>query len=83
VNGDSMTPEERLQAVINLQVPDRVPVCPFIYYFAASYAGITFHELWSEPAKYRMATVYKTGVLRRPRNRCYSMIHGHIKVNTF
>ena len=50
-----MTPEERLQAVINLQVPDRVPVCPFIYYFAASYAGITFHELWSEPAKYRMA----------------------------
>ena len=45
MNGDSMTPEERLQAVINLQVPDRVPVCPFIYYFAASYAGITFHEL--------------------------------------
>lgn len=52
---DVMTAEERLQAVINLQVPDRVPVCPFIHYFAAKYAGITTHELWSEPAKYRLA----------------------------
>jgi Uroporphyrinogen decarboxylase (URO-D) len=50
---DAMTTEERLQAVINLQVPDRVPVCPFIYYFAARYARITVHELWSEPKKYR------------------------------
>ncbi len=33
---DTMTTEERLQAVINLQQPDRVPVCPFIYYFAAN-----------------------------------------------
>jgi hypothetical protein len=52
---DAMTTEERLQAVINLQVPDRVPVCPFIYYFAARYARITVHELWSEPKKYRAA----------------------------
>lgn len=52
---DTMTSEERLQAVVNLQVPDRVPSCPFIYYFAATYAGITVHELWSEPAKYRAA----------------------------
>lgn len=52
---DTMTSEERLQSVINLQVPDRVPVCPFIYYFAAKYARITVHELWSEPAKYRAA----------------------------
>ena len=50
-----MTSEQRLQAAINLQVPDRVPVCPFIYYFAAFYAGITVKELWSEPRKYRMA----------------------------
>jgi Uroporphyrinogen decarboxylase (URO-D) len=52
---DTMTAEERLRAVINLQVPDRVPVCPFIYYFAAKFAGITVYELWSEPAKYRAA----------------------------
>jgi Uroporphyrinogen decarboxylase (URO-D) len=52
---DTLTAEERLQAVINLQVPDRVPCCPFIYYFAAFYAGITVYELWSDPAKYRMA----------------------------
>ncbi len=52
---DTMTSEERLQAVINLQVPDRVPSCPFIYYFAAFYAGITVHELWSQPKKYRQA----------------------------
>ncbi|RJP35152.1 MAG: hypothetical protein C4536_01290 [Actinobacteria bacterium] len=53
--GDTMTSEERLQAVINLQVPDRVPSCPFIYYFSAFYAGISVHELWSQPGKYRLA----------------------------
>ena len=52
---DTMTAEERLQAVINLQVPDRVPSCAFIYYYAAFHAGITVHELWSEPKKYRQA----------------------------
>lgn len=50
-----MTAEERLQAAINLQVPDRVPCCPMIYYFASGYAGISSYELWSEPAKYRAA----------------------------
>jgi hypothetical protein len=53
--GDTMTAEERLQAAINLQVPDRVPSCPFIYYFAAFHTGITVHELWSRPGKYRWA----------------------------
>jgi hypothetical protein len=52
---DTMTAEERLQAVINLQVPDRVPSSPFIYYFAAKYAGITVHELWSERKRYLAA----------------------------
>jgi hypothetical protein len=52
---DSMSCEQRLQAVLNLQIPDRVPVCPFIYYFAAGFAGITVHELWSDPGKYRKA----------------------------
>ena len=50
-----MTPEQRLQSVIALGVPDRVPVAPMIYYFAARYANITMHELWSDPAKYSLA----------------------------
>jgi len=52
---DALSTEERLKTVINLQVPDRTPSCPFIYYFAARYAGITAHELTSDPASYRAA----------------------------
>lgn len=52
---DRMTAEQRLQAVINLQVPDRVPTAPFIYYFLAGYSGITVHQLWSDPHAYRTA----------------------------
>jgi hypothetical protein len=52
---DTMTAEERLQTVIELGVPDRVPVAPMIYYFAAFYADITVHELWSDPKKYEYA----------------------------
>jgi Uroporphyrinogen decarboxylase (URO-D) len=51
---DTMTAEERLQSVINLQVPDRVPVVPLLYYFAATYAGITNFEL-QDPRKYNKA----------------------------
>jgi len=52
---DMMTAEQRLQTVIALGAPDRVPVAPMIYYFAAFYAGITVHELWSDPKKYEYA----------------------------
>ncbi len=52
---DILTSEQRLQTVISLGVPDRVPVAPMIYYFAAFYAGITVHELWSDPQKYASA----------------------------
>ena len=50
---DTMTSEERLQAVVNLQVPDRIPVCPRIVYFAAKYAGVDNADLrdpaiWNE-----------------------------------
>lgn len=51
----AMTSEERLQTVIKCEKPDRVPVSPMIYYFAAYYAGITVHELWSDWKKYEMA----------------------------
>jgi len=52
---DTMDAEQRLQTVIGLGAPDRVPVAPMIYYFAAFYAGITVHELWSDPKKYEFA----------------------------
>ena len=52
---DTMTAEQRLQTVIGLGAPDRVPVAPMIYYFAAFYAGITVYELWSDPKKYEYA----------------------------
>ena len=51
----AMTSEERLQTVIRCEEPDQVPVAPMIYYFAAYYAGITVHELWSDWKKYEMA----------------------------
>jgi hypothetical protein len=53
---DSMTSEERLQAVHRLQVPDRVPVVPAIYYFFAKYAGIPHADLY-KPKAYRDASI--------------------------
>jgi hypothetical protein len=48
---DTMTSEERIQAAINLQVPDRVPVAPLFYYFNAHYNGFSYAELY-DPKKY-------------------------------
>ncbi len=43
---DTMTAEERMQAVIRLQQPDRVPVAPLFYYFVAHYNNISYTELY-------------------------------------
>ncbi len=48
---DTMTKEERLQAVFRCEVPDRVPVVPLLGYFLSKYAGITSVELWSDEKK--------------------------------
>jgi len=48
---DTMSKEERLQAVFRLQVPDRVPVAPLLGYFLSKYSGITSAELWSDEKK--------------------------------
>ena len=48
---DTMTSEERIQACVRLQQPDRVPVVPLFYYFVAHYNGITYRDL-AEPKKY-------------------------------
>jgi len=44
---DTMTSEERLQAVSRLQIPDRVPVVPAPYYFIANYAGVSYADMYS------------------------------------
>ena len=53
---DTMSAEERMQAVTRLQVPDRVPVVPCIYYYFATYSGLTFADLY-HPRLYRKATM--------------------------
>lgn len=47
--------EKRLEDAISGNRPDRVPVAPLFYYFAGSYAGISFAELLNGPLKYREA----------------------------
>jgi hypothetical protein len=44
---DTMTSEERIQAVSRLQMPDRVPVVPAPYYFIANYVGISYADLYN------------------------------------
>lgn len=51
---DTMSSERRIRAAIQLQEPDRVPVSPLIYYFAAHYAGMTNYDLY-DPKKYNQA----------------------------
>lgn len=52
---DTMTKEERLQAVFRCRVPDRVPVVPLLGYFLSRYAGITSAELWTDEKKRTLA----------------------------
>lgn len=49
--GDTMTSEERIQAALNIQIPDRVPVAPLFYYFVANYNNMPFAHLY-DPEKY-------------------------------
>jgi hypothetical protein len=51
---DTMSTERRIRAAVHLQEPDRVPVSPLIYYFAAHYAGMTNYDLF-DPRKYNQA----------------------------
>jgi len=53
-DGDVMSAERRIRAAVHLQEPDRVPVSPLVYYFAARYAGMTNHDLF-DPGKYNQA----------------------------
>jgi len=50
---------ERINTVISLEVPDRVPVGPLLDHYAATYAGITKAELMTDGDK-RIAAILKT-----------------------
>ncbi|GAI57358.1 unnamed protein product, partial [marine sediment metagenome] len=46
---ETMTPQERVQAAINLEVPDRVPVLPMqTYYFACRHKGLDGYQMVKE-----------------------------------
>ena len=54
-----MNSKERIDAVVALETPDRVPVGPLIDHFAATYTGITYGTLMRDGDK-RIAAVLKT-----------------------
>ncbi len=50
---DRMTAEERLQAVVRLEEPDRVPLSMMVYYFAPFHTGDRMSEYMNRPEVYR------------------------------
>lgn len=56
-----MKPKERIEAVVALEKPDRVPLAPLLDHFAARYAGITNQELVEDGNK-RIKAVIKTAI---------------------
>lgn len=50
---DRMTADERLQAVIRCEKPDRVPVSMMIYYYAPYHTGTSMGEYLRNPATYK------------------------------
>jgi len=54
-----MNASERIEAVLSLEKPDRVPVSPLLDHWAATYTGITNAELMADPEK-RIRAVLKT-----------------------
>jgi hypothetical protein len=53
-----MNSAERIDTVVQLGVPDRVPLGPLLDHFGATYAGITNHEFMYDPDK-RIAAITK------------------------
>jgi uroporphyrinogen decarboxylase len=48
--GDAMTERQRIEALLNRQVPDRVPIWPFVPNgFAVLYNGLTIADAYSNP----------------------------------
>jgi len=51
--------KERIESVVNLEIPDRVPVAPLLDNYAATYTGVSMAELMSERSK-RIRAVIET-----------------------
>jgi len=51
--GDRLTAEERLEKVVRLEEPDRVPVSMMIYYYGPFHAGARMSEYMRRPSVYR------------------------------
>jgi len=51
--GDRMTAEERLQAVVRLEEPDRVPLSMMVYYYAPFHTGDRMSDYMGRPEVYR------------------------------
>ena len=54
-----MNARQRIEAVVALKIPDRVPVAPLLDHYAATYSGYTNAEIMMEGGK-RIAAVIKT-----------------------
>ena len=52
---ETMTHYERMRAVWNCEVPDRVPYMPMTVYFVARQGGLTINEFFTEPEKFLQA----------------------------
>ena len=48
---ETMTPEERIRAAVNLEVPDRVPIVPLIGQFALRYQDVPQTEAYRNPPR--------------------------------
>jgi len=48
---ETMTPYERMRAVWECEVPDRVPYMPMVVFFVARQGGLTIKEFVSQPEK--------------------------------
>ncbi|MBU2489665.1 MAG: hypothetical protein KKA60_09765 [Proteobacteria bacterium] len=49
---DSMTAQQRFDAAVRLETPDRVPLSLMLYYFAPVYAGVSMHQYMADPGTY-------------------------------
>jgi uroporphyrinogen-III decarboxylase len=48
---ETMTPKERIRAAVNLEVPDRVPVAPYMLQFPLRYQGVPQSEGYRNPRR--------------------------------
>ena len=50
---DTMTAQQRLEAVVRLEKPDRVPLSLMLYYYAPLHAGVKMSRYMSDQKTYK------------------------------